>query len=261
MELGFMLKKFITFFIEPYGMVFSLFVLGLYALFFKKEKMARTFLSLSFGLLFLFSYSPFSNFLISSLENQYPKFDYKTHVKYIHVLGSGHNTDPSQPLSSQVGSASLRRDLEGILIHKSMKDSKIIFTGYAGSTDTPTAIMNARLAKALGIKEENLLINPKPKDTKEEAIFTKTVVGEEAFILVTSATHMPRSMMLFKSLGLNPIAAPTNFYKDKFDGFLKAPSIENFQNSKVAMHEYWGILWSKFKKLDEKLKELSHQLY
>jgi len=247
MELGFILKKFITFFIEPYGIVFLLFALGLYALFIKKEKIAKVLLSLSFGFLFLFAYPPFSNFLITKLENQYPKYDYKTNVKYIHVLGSGHNTDPSQPLSSQIGGASIKRDLEGILIHKSLKDSKIIFTGYEGSTDVATAIMNAKLAKALGVKEESLLLNPKPKDTKEEAIFTKSIVGEEPFILVTSATHMPRSMMLFKSLGLNPIPAPTNFYKEEFSGFLKAPDISAFEKSKIAMHEYIGILWSKLR--------------
>ncbi len=247
MELGFMLKKFITFFIEPYGMGFSLFFVGLYFLFMKKEKSAKVFLSLSFGFLFLFSYPPFANFLITKLENQYPKYDYKTQVRYIHVLGSGHNTDPSQPLSSQIGGASVKRDLEGILIHKSLKNSKIIFTGYEGNTNVATAIMNAKLAEALGVKKENLLVNPKPKDTKEEAVFTKSIVGDEAFILVTSATHMPRSMMLFKSLGLNPIPAPTNFYKKEFSGFLKVPEIGSFQNSQIAMHEYWGILWNKLR--------------
>jgi uncharacterized SAM-binding protein YcdF (DUF218 family) len=247
MEFGFMLKKFITFFVEPYGIVFSLFILGLYMLFMKKYKFAKIFLSISFGFLFLFAYPPFANHLITKLENQYPKYDYKTDVKYIHVLGSGHNTDPSQPLSSQIGDASVKRNLEGILIHKATKDSKIIFTGYEGSTDTPTAIMNAKFAKALGVNEENLLINPKPKDTKEEAIFTKSVVEDEAFVLVTSATHIPRAMMLFKSLGLNPIPAPTNFYKKEFDGFLKAPSISSLQKSQIAMHEYIGILWNKLK--------------
>ncbi|MDA3909647.1 MAG: YdcF family protein, partial [Sulfurimonas sp.] len=230
-----------------YGMIFSLFVLGLYTLFIKREQLAKLFLSLSFGLLFLFSYPPFANFLVQNLENKYQKYDYKSQVKYIHVLGSGHNTDPSQPLSSQIGSASVKRDLEGILIHKAIEGSKIIFTGYAGNTDTPTAIMNAKLAEALGVKLEDMLVNPKPKDTKEEAVFTKSIVGEEAFILVTSATHMPRAMRLFKSLGLNPIAAPTNFYKKGFSGFLKVPNIGSFQKSQIAMHEYWGILWSKLK--------------
>jgi uncharacterized SAM-binding protein YcdF (DUF218 family) len=146
-----------------------------------------------------------------------------------------------------MGGASVKRDLEGIIIHKSMPNSKIIFTGYEGNTDTPTAVMNARLAEALGVKKEDMIVNPKPKDTKEEAIFTKSLVGNEPFILVTSATHIPRAMRLFKSLGLNPIPAPTNFYKKEFNGFFEAPSISSFSRSQIAMHEYWGILWSKLR--------------
>ncbi|MCD4667238.1 MAG: YdcF family protein, partial [Sulfurimonas sp.] len=123
------------------------------------------------------------------------------------------------------------------------------FTGYAGKTDISNAKMNAKLAMALGVDKKNIIVNPNPKDTKEEALFTKTIVGDEPFILVTSATHMPRAMMLFKSLGLNPIPAPTNFYKEEFKGYFKLPDINNFNKSQVAMHEYIGILWARLKGL------------
>jgi len=247
MELGFMLKKFITFFIEPYGMVFSLFIIWFIFSKLKKDKLAKISLSFAFGLLFLFSYPPFANFLISNLENQYPKYDYNHEIKYIHVLGSGHNGDETQPLSSKIGDAGLKRVLEGIIIHRRIKNSKLIFTGYGGLEDISTAKMNATLAIALGVKEENIIIGEKPKDTQEEASFTKELVGDESFVLVTSASHIPRSMMLFKSLGLNPIAAPTAFYKDKFRGIFRLPSMSSFMKSQVAMHEYWGILWSKLR--------------
>lgn len=122
----------------------------------------------------------------------------------------------------------------------------MIFTGYGGTTNTPTAVMNAKLAFALGIKEENILINGLPKDTREEAIYTKSIVGDAPFLLVTSATHMPRSMMLFKSLGLNPIAAPTNFYKTNEEDYFKF-NLESLQRSQIAMHEYLGIIWAKIR--------------
>ena len=109
--------------------------------------------------------------------------------------------------------------------------------------------MNAQLAVALGIKRENIIIYGHPKDTREEALYTKTIVVEKPFILVTSATHMPRSMMLFKSLGLNPVAAPTNFYKDEFDGYFRLPTVDDFYKSQIAMHEYLGILWAKLREL------------
>ncbi len=248
MEFGFFLKKFITFFIEPFGLVLSLFVFGIYFLFANKKSYSKLFLSLSLGLLLLFSYEPFSNFLLENLENQYPKYDYKKDVKYIHVLGSGHNTDKSQPLSSNIGSVGVKRVIEGVGIHFKTPNSKLIFTGYEGDTNISNAQMNASLAMMLGVKEDNIIINKEPKDTKEEALFTKSILGDEAFVLVTSASHMPRSMRLFKSLGLNPIAAPTAFYKKESSGYLKEPDIYSFENSTMAIHEYIGILWSVLKK-------------
>lgn len=243
MELGFLIKKGITFFVEPLGMILSLLLLGLILWIRKKERFAQYALGLGVALLFLFSYQPFSNLLVSALEEKYPKYASEENVAYIHVLGSGHTTDPSQPLSSQISDSGIKRVLEGVLLHFKTPGSKLIFTGYAGDTNTSNAQMNAKLAKALGVKEENMIINPLPKDTKEEALFAQTIVGKERSILVTSATHMPRSMKLFSSVGLDMIAAPTGFKKDETD-FLSAPSISNLQNSQRAVHEYLGMLWS-----------------
>jgi len=244
-DIGFVIKKMLTFFVEPMGLILSFLMVGLVLLFLDKNKLSKIFLSISLGMLFLFSFPPFSNFLVENLENQYPKYNYEADIKYIHVLGGGHNTDAMQPISSHLSSASTKRVLEGIIIHKNTPNSKIIFTGYAGDTNVTTAVMNAKLATTLGVDEDDLIINGLPKDTKEEAIYTKTIVGENPFVLVTSASHMPRSMMLFESLGMHPIAAPTYFKKDNLTSFL--PGTGSFDDSRMAVHEYIGILWAKIR--------------
>ncbi|HEY9204254.1 MAG TPA: ElyC/SanA/YdcF family protein, partial [Sulfurimonas sp.] len=136
----------------------------------------------------------------------------------------------------------------GVIIHKRTPGSKLVFTGYEGDTDVANAVMNARLAASLGVEDKNMIINPNPKDTKEEALFLRSILANEKFVLVTSATHMPRAVKLFESLGLNPVEAPTDFYKKEHTGYLKEPDISSLQNSKVAIHEYLGILWSIIKK-------------
>lgn len=248
MDIGFFLKKIVTFFVEPFGLISTLFFVGLVFLFLEKNRFAKLSLGASFMLLLLFSYDPFSNFLVKNLEDKYLKYAYNTDIKYIHVLGSGHNTDPSQPISSNIGDAGIKRVLEGVLIHKNISGSKLIFTGYEGDTNTSNAQMNANLAMALGVDKDDIIIGEEPKDTLEEAYFTKNIVGESTFVLVTSATHMSRSMELFKSLGLNPVAAPSAFYKKEFDGYMKEPNIYSLRNSQMAVHEYIGILWNKLKK-------------
>ena len=247
MDFGFILKKTITFFVEPMGLVVSIFALGLYFLYIQKNRYAKISLSASFGFLVLFSYPPFSNFLLKNLENKYDNYQYDKNLKYIHVLGGGHNSDNTQPLSSRLSDASTKRVLEGIIIHKNTPDSKLIFTGHKGKTNTPTAVMNANLALVLGVEKKNIIINPKAKDTYEEAEFSKTLVGKNKFVLVTSATHMPRAMMLFKNKGMNPVAAPTYFKKSGEYDFLQLPSTTSFERSRMAIHEYLGILWTKLR--------------
>ncbi len=243
MDILFYIKKFIIFFIEPFGFAITLALIGLFLLYKSKYRASKIFLTSSVLALLLFSYPPFANLLVEKLEDRYHKYNYNKNIKYIHVLGAGHTTDPSQPLSSQISNAGIKRDIEGILLHKSTKGSKIIFTGYDNFTDTPISTMNSRLAVALGVKTDDIIQNPKPKDTKEEAMFAHTIVGDKPFVLVTSATHMPRAMLIFQNLGMHPIPAPTDFIKSKNYNLLSSPNIISLYRSKTAVHEYVGMLW------------------
>ncbi|WP_345993589.1 ElyC/SanA/YdcF family protein [Sulfurimonas sp. HSL-1716] len=183
--------------------------------------------------------------LVTNLENRYTKFESTDlDISYIHVLGNGNNDDYTQPLSSMLSAAGTKRVLEGVLIQKRYPNAKLIFTGYEGDTTLPNAIANADLAVALGVKKEMLIVNPLPHDTKEEALFTKTLVKDKPFILVTSAAHMPRAMKLFKDLGMKPIPAPTDYKKQKVRSLFCKPNIGSFENSQSAMHEYIGMLWA-----------------
>jgi len=249
MEFGFALKKLISFFILPKGMFLTFFTIGIILLFLNKQKKAKIFLGVSFALFLILGYPPLANALLSNIENKYQKYEYIHQVKYIHVLGSGHNDDFSQPLSSMIGEGGLKRILEGIIIHNKIKDSKIIFTGFAATASVTTADMNARLSLALGIDKDEMLIDGGPKDTQEEALFMKSIVGDKPFILVTSASHMPRAMILFEGLGLNPVPAPTDFHKSKFNGYFVLPSFNAFSKSNSAMYEYIGTLWVKLRSL------------
>ena len=230
MELGFVLKKFISYFIHPYGIFLFLFTAGLLFLLSKNNLKAKKTLILTFVVLVLFSYDPFSNFLVKNLENQYPKYDYKEKVKYIHVLGGACD-----------------RTVEGIIIHKKLKGSKLIFTGYAGDMNITEAKINKELAISLGVDKNDIILGEEAKDTKEEALFTKKLLGDEPFLLVTSATHMSRAIALFKSIGLHPIAAPVGFQTHDVKTFFTLPTLGSLNNSQRAMHEYFGILWSKIR--------------
>ena len=78
----------------------------------------------------------------------------------------------------------------------------------------------------------------------------KAVVGDHPFVLVTSATHLPRSMALFRKMGMAPIPAPAGptckaSHPLSPDDFF--PSSNALDNTSQAMHEYVGMLWAKMR--------------
>ena len=66
----------------------------------------------------------------------------------------------------------------------------------------------ARVAGEIGVPERDIILESKSKDTRDEALFIKPIVGKGPFVLVTTASHIPRSMALFNKLGMNPIPSP-----------------------------------------------------
>ena len=249
MEILFFTKKIVTFFVEPLGLILTLGLIGLYFLNKSAYTKAKFFLSFSIFLLIFLSYPPVGNLLTQrlGLESQYSKYDYKNNdILYIHVLGSGHYDNSKWPLSAQIGNASLKRTIEGISIYKKLNNPniKLIFTGYAGSgNNTSNAEINASIAKIAGISNKKIIINGKPKNTQEEAIYNKSITEGKPFVLVTSASHMPRAIKLFEGVGVKPIAAPTDFKRIDID-LLSVPSIGSLQKSRIAIHEFLGIAWS-----------------
>jgi uncharacterized SAM-binding protein YcdF (DUF218 family) len=73
---------------------------------------------------------------------------------------------------------------------------------------------------------------------------------EGSYLLVTSARHMPRSMAIFRKLGLSVIAAPTDFqvtHVDENAGFLGfvlelLPGVDGLEQTTNALKEWIGFV-------------------
>lgn len=244
----FELKKFISSFLSPFPIFLIFCALAIF--FWQRGDIRRSkiLIALSFGWITLFSYPPFSALLLKPLENAYPKIElHAPFPTYIHVLGSGHTSNRNLPLSSELGSNSLIRVNEGITIYKSHPNMKLIFSGYGGDDPISNARMNREMAIVLGVDPDDIIVLEAPKDTEEEAIAAKKIVGNEPLILVTSASHMVRASALFRKNGVTVIEAPTDFQVKKDDSLWQFPSAGGLSRSESAFHEYLGLLWGKIK--------------
>ncbi|MCH7750439.1 MAG: YdcF family protein [Acidobacteria bacterium] len=52
---------------------------------------------------------------------------------------------------------------------------------------------------------------PRSLDSKDQALAIQALVGGDRFVLVTSASHMPRTVAMFRKVGLDPIPTPTEY--------------------------------------------------
>jgi uncharacterized SAM-binding protein YcdF (DUF218 family) len=172
------------------------------------------------------------------------------HPKFVVVLGGGHISDPKLPITSQISGESLVRLVEGIRIYKKYSHVKLILSGGRGFGSIPCAEVMAHVAKELGVDENDIILESQSKDTKDEAQLIKPLVENDHFILVTSASHMPRSMALFKKLGMNPIPSPTGHLAIRKEGLSPSsffPSAGDFLKTEKVFHEYLGIAWAKLR--------------
>ena len=226
--MGFFLKKLIAVFLMPLSIGLLLLAAGLWLLYRQKIRAARIVLGAGAVWLVLFSYAPVTYALLAPLEQAYPKLEEVPEgVTHLLILGGGME----------------ERGWEILRLYHSMENAMMITSGYEGNREIADAVRTANTFKQLGVPAKNILVHDRPRDTKEEAMMMKKLLGNQTFVLVTSAYHMPRAMALFRKEGLNPVAAPADFRTE--DGFrvLSFPGVDNLKDSTIAVHEYLGLAW------------------
>jgi uncharacterized SAM-binding protein YcdF (DUF218 family) len=257
----FILKKILAQFMSPASLSLGISLIGLLLLVFtKRQRVGKVFVSIGLFLMLLFSYSVIPNYLLRPLEGKYdpyyiqlPNKSFESesmHPKFVVVLGGGNISDPKLPVTSQIGGDSLVRLVEGIRIYQKYSHVKLILSGGRGFGSTPCAEVMAHVAKELGVDDNDIILESQSKDTKDEAQLIKPLVKNDQFILVTSASHMPRSMALFKKQGMNPIPAPTGHLAIHKEGLSPSsffPDADNLLKAERIFHEYLGVAWAKLR--------------
>lgn len=248
----FLLKKIAGLLLSPLTVCISFLVLGVFLLLFKKkEKLSKLIIVLAVIFLISISYNILPDSLLEKLEYKYHSIqnsNLTSDIRWIVVLGGGCISDPSLPATSRLSSESLFRLVEGISIHNRVPKSKMIFSGGGAFDTIPESKVMADAALALGINKDKIVEEPAGIDTQSQALLIKKIVGNDKFVLVTSAFHMPRSMAMFLKAGLQPIPAPAGHIVKRTESinlFMFFPDSTGIKKTELAVHEYFGLLWAK----------------
>ncbi len=247
----FTVKQFLKVLLLP-PMPWLLLLLGV--LIFWQRRWARKLLFLTFLLILGLHCGPANYALRYQLESRYPPLlDPRKAGPYdaIVVLTSGSMPATGLIPFPSVDEHMFRRLDEAWRLYR-IQPKPIIISGGHVNPFTPTMDENKIARDFLikwGVPKHDIIGEEHSRDTFENALESGKILqkrGWKRYLLVTSAMHMPRSMLVFGARVPEPIPAPGDF---SIAGFDLSP-FDFFPNESVApkmfetLHEYIG--WANY---------------
>lgn len=249
------LSKLLPLFIYPLGLS-CLLMMATLVLMWKRPRWAAIAISFAFWVLVLGGNSWVSATLARSLEQQYVPTAELPNADAIVILG-GATRSPEPPRTWVEVNEAGDRLLYGAKLYRQQKAPVVILSGgrldwkRTGPSESEDM---AEILQTMGVPATAIIQDPTSLNTRENAVNVKRILEEKGIrriLLVTSALHMPRSILIFQRLGIDPIPAPTDFLIDDRsetsgswqDVILSLfPDAERLYLSSRTMKEYIGIL-------------------
>jgi uncharacterized SAM-binding protein YcdF (DUF218 family) len=252
----FLFKKIVAPFLMPVPFCVALLLIGLLLLWFtRRQRAGKLFVTAGTLLLTLLGYGFASDVLLRPLERSYTPVATTEAatgraVRWVVVLGGGSSSDAGLPPAERLSEASLARLVEGVRLQRQLPESRLLLSGGGVFGSDPDAETMRALALELGVEPGTLVLDAVSPDTESQAQAIHTQLGGEEFFLVTSASHMPRALALFRKAGTNPLPAPTHFIAQESHGHSPGdffPNSYGLRKSETSIYEYLGTAWGKLR--------------
>lgn len=186
----------------------------------------------------------FSDALMRPLEYKYSVPE-RPAGDVIVVLGGGARSGGEVfSASERLGAGTLERVSAAFLLHKKTGLPLLISGGTPFSSMSEASAAAAYLAE-LGVPKAKIMTEEASRDTIENAAFTRKLCdakGYKNIILVTSASHMPRSMFLFRKAGFTAIT-PFPIGRGSGGGHYFRDWLPGNVDTAKALNEYLGLVY------------------
>lgn len=251
----FVVKKIAGAMLMPLPMASLVLIAFFFCRLFVEKKRWATFFAVLFAVLFFAQTTAFvPRLLLSPLEQRYPVLPKGLHPHnagfdplFIVVLGGGQVVHDRIPAVTRLNYSSLARVAEGIRLSRLYPEATLLFSGGRVFDEEPVAATMAAAAREMGVLPERISAETESRDTGEQARALSQRLGRTPFLLVTSASHMPRAMKLFETHGARPIPAPCGHRLKRPGGGFSwhdlLPRASNVRMMERAIHEWLGLAW------------------
>jgi uncharacterized SAM-binding protein YcdF (DUF218 family) len=218
----------------------------------RRARLGRWWLALAVAAFWLFS-TPAGSWLVSEpLSRGTTRIESREQARgaqAVVVLGGGITSYVADGFGLDDLGGSAVRVIEGARVYRVLGDPLVIVSG--GNTvhlDPPRSEASAykdAIIK-LGVPPARVILEDQALTTREEALRIKAMLAERRIgriVLVTSPTHMGRSLAAFRAVGVDAVPSVSRLRTDKTAPWSPWPDRESLLVSDSAMYNYAGWLY------------------
>jgi uncharacterized SAM-binding protein YcdF (DUF218 family) len=246
--LFFYLSKIFWFLTAPLNLFFVLLGAAWLLFAFHKYRAARLMVVPALLLFIAGGLSPAGYNMLVWLEAQYPRAEAPAQINGAIILGGSFDTDVTIRRKVPSMNDSSERVLAAVQLQKLYPGAQIIFSGGNGALDgggRPES-EDVKSFFAYGFDASAVRYEKKSRNTFENLAFSKALLKPQdgqTWLLVTSAWHLPRAMIVAKKAGWKLTPWPVDYRTDgKYRMWPERLDIlGHFYDMQVAWHELIGI--------------------
>ena len=214
----FLLSKSVAFLLLPSNILIGVAAVGAVLLAMDKKRAGTALLLASIVLLAIAGWWPTGNLLAHALESRFPPWNSNRGAPDgIVVLGGSISSELSREFGEPVIGGDGNRIIALGKLARAYPDARVIYSGGDSSllgNQPPEAEFVYQVLDSLGVPRGRILLEPRSRNTAENAAFTKSLANPRAgerWLLVTSAQHMPRAVGSFRGVGFPVEAYPVGW--------------------------------------------------
>jgi uncharacterized SAM-binding protein YcdF (DUF218 family) len=247
----FILSKILAWLVQPLNWILALLLVGL-VLQSRFQRLSRHLLWAAMAIALLTGWQALPAVLIHTFESRYaeiaPQADLRNYVGMV-VLGGATEAGAVQQAHSQplLGGGAERLTAPIAALRRN-PHLRLLYTGGEGSLmgTGPSEAERARVFfDSMGAPSAQITYESKSRNTYENAVLSAQLSGvdpTQRWLLVTSATHMPRSMATFDKAGWNVTAYPVDFQTGNDIAWADYSLLGGANAWGLILHEVVGLL-------------------
>lgn len=197
---------------------------------------------------------PLGEWALRPLENRYAVPQLPAKVDGIVMLTGDESPTLSEDRGTPIAGNAAQRHLFMARLAKRYPKARMVVVGntWPFRDDAAKGAMTTRkviedIFRGIDIPLDRVEFESRSRTTRENASFAKDIVKPkegQTWLLLTSASHMPRAVSCFEKEGMKFIPVPTDYftYPELLLGPRKPDAAGQIRLLNVAVHEYIGLL-------------------